>query len=121
MIGRPFGVCSILYRKSLLSSISSVVTNSNRFCAVKIVDGGARSYLMVCVYMPSLIDSSSHLDYLNTIGELQGFIDIQEFDMLLVVGDFMLMLIDRVHLNHFCLTLWMITILLHLTCRIKVR
>ena len=88
LIGRPFGGCSILYRKSLLSSISSVVTNSNRFCAVKIVDGGARSYLMVCVYTPSLIDSSSHLDYLNTIGELQGFIDVQEFDMLLVVGDF---------------------------------
>ena len=43
---------------------------------------------MVCVHMPSLIDSSSHLDYLNTIGELQGFIDVQEFDMFLVVGDF---------------------------------
>ena len=34
LIGRPFGGCSILYRKSLLSSISPVVTNSNGFCAV---------------------------------------------------------------------------------------
>ena len=33
----------------------------------------------------------------------------------------MLILIDRVHLYRFSLTLWMITILLHLTCRIKVR
>ena len=38
--------------------------------------------------MPCFIDSSSHLEYLNSIGELQGFVDVQNFDMLLVAGDF---------------------------------
>ena len=38
--------------------------------------------------MPTFVDSSSHLEYLNTLGELQGFIDAQQFDMLIIVGDF---------------------------------
>ena len=38
--------------------------------------------------MPAFVDSSSHLEYLNTLGELQGFIDAQQFDMLIIVGDF---------------------------------
>ena len=36
--------------------------------------------------MPGFVDSSSYLEYMNTIGELQGFIDSQQFDVLLVVG-----------------------------------
>ena len=87
LVGRPFGGCSILYRKSLLSSVSPVVTCSSRFCAVKIVDSNAISYLVVCVYMPGYINSSSHLDYLNTIGELQGFLDVQNY-VLIIIGDF---------------------------------
>ena len=39
-------------------------------------------YLAVCVYMPGFVDSSSYLEYMNTIGELQGFIDSQQFDVL---------------------------------------
>ena len=68
LVGRPFGGCSILYRKSLLSSVSPVVTCSSRFYTVKIVASNAISYLAVCVCMPGYINSSSHLDYLNTIG-----------------------------------------------------
>ena len=82
LVGRPFGGCSIIYRKSLLSSVSPIATGSNRFCAVEFRDSGAVSYLVVCVYMPVFVDSSSHLEYLNTLGELQGFIDAQQFDMI---------------------------------------
>ena len=32
--GRPYGGCSILYRKSLSSSVAPLYTHSNRFCAV---------------------------------------------------------------------------------------
>ena len=74
--------------KSLLSSVSPIATGYNRFCAVEFRDSGAVSYLVVCVYMPAFVDSSSHLGYLNTLGELQGFIDAQQFHMLIIVGDF---------------------------------
>ena len=50
LVGRPFGGCSIIYRKSLLSSVSPIETGSNRFCAVEFRDSGAVSYLVVCVY-----------------------------------------------------------------------
>ena len=50
IVGRPFGGCSIMYRKSLLYSICPIVTGSNCFCALKICDSGAVSYLfVVCV------------------------------------------------------------------------
>ena len=71
----------------MLSSVSPIATGSNRFCAVEFRDSGAVSYLVVCVYMPAFVDSSSHMEYLNTVGELQGFIDAQQFDMLIIVGD----------------------------------
>ena len=80
----------LLFTVSLcfLYSVSPIATGSNRFCAVEFRDSGAVSYLVVCVYMPAFVDSSSHLEYLNTLGELQGFIDAQQFDMLIIVGDF---------------------------------
>ena len=43
--GRPFGGCSILYRKSLASFIYPVMSCSNRFCGVKFVDSSGLSCL----------------------------------------------------------------------------
>ena len=54
--GRPFGGCSILYRKSLASCIVPLVSCSNRFCAVKFC--ADVSMLLICVYMPSSSCSS---------------------------------------------------------------
>ena len=36
LVGRPFGGCSILYRKHLATCITSLDTCSDRFCAIKI-------------------------------------------------------------------------------------
>ena len=50
--GRPFGGCSILYRKCLSLTISRLPTSSNRYCAIKVRTSDGKSYLMFCVYMP---------------------------------------------------------------------
>ena len=56
--GRPYGGCSILYRKSLSSSITPLYTHSNRFCAVKLCELSGSSVLLVNVYLPSEGDVS---------------------------------------------------------------
>ena len=48
--GRPYGGCSILYRKSLSSCISPLYSCSDRFCGVRLSDSSGLSYLLVCVY-----------------------------------------------------------------------
>ncbi len=53
LCGRPYGGCAILYRQSLFSSITPLLCNSNRFCAVKLHDSCGVSVLVVCVYMPA--------------------------------------------------------------------
>lgn len=36
--GRPYGGCSILYRKSLSSCVTPLDTHSDRFCGIKLCD-----------------------------------------------------------------------------------
>ena len=86
--GRPYGGCSILYRKSLSSCISPVYSCSDRFCGVRLSDSSGLSYLLVCVYMPTYYDSDSCCLYLNTLGELEGFIASHSCDVNIIVGDF---------------------------------
>ena len=68
-VGRPFGGCAILYRKSLSLCISPLSPSSNRFCAIKCcaVLSDGFSFLMFSVYMPYGNQASS---YLNTLGEI---------------------------------------------------
>ena len=86
--GRPCGGCSILYRKSLSLSVTPLHSCSNRFCGLKICDSSGVSYLLICVYMPSDCGSASYSEYLNTLGELEGFIFSHSCDVNIVVGDF---------------------------------
>ena len=75
LAGRPFGGCAILYRKSLSSCVTHFTFSLNRFCAVKLCD---LSVLLISVYMPSDNTPTSFVNYLNTLGELEGFIDSQQ-------------------------------------------
>ena len=85
--GRPYGGCSILYRKSLSSCITPLDTFSDRFCSVKLCDSSGLSYLLVCAYMPSDSGQSSFGDYMTTLGEMEGFIESHKCDVVIVVGD----------------------------------
>ena len=78
LCGRPYGGCSILYRKSFSSCITPLVTCSDRFCAIKILDSTGLSLLMVSLYMPSECTPSAFNEYLNTLGELEGFLESQQ-------------------------------------------
>jgi hypothetical protein len=65
--GRPYGGCSILYRKSLSSSVTPLYTHSNRFCAVKWCELSGSSVLLVNVYLPSEGDVSCFSNLLFVI------------------------------------------------------
>ena len=44
--------------------------------------------LLICVYMPSSSSSSLFNEYLNTLGELDGFIHSNQSDVVVIAGDF---------------------------------
>ena len=84
LIGRPYGGCSILYRKSLSLCVTPLHTCSNRFCSIKLCDISGSSILL----LPSKSVASSFSEYLNTLGELEGFIESQQCDYTLNAGYF---------------------------------
>ena len=86
--GRPFGGCSILYRKCLSLAISRLPTSSNLFCAITVRTSDGKSYLMFCVYMPYDRHPSSFTDYFNTLGEIHGLIDANPNSGIFLIGDF---------------------------------
>ena len=88
LTGRPFGGCSILYRKTLLPCVTPLSTHSKRFCAIRMSDPSGSSTLLICVYLPSKSITSCYNEYINTLGEIEGFVGSQEYDHIVVAGDF---------------------------------
>ena len=89
LLGRPFGGCAILYRRSLQAHISRLDSPSKRFCSAILRDHSGSSVLLICVYLPANYGSpGSYNDYLIALGELEGYIDRHNFDHLLIAGDF---------------------------------
>ena len=89
LIGRPYGGCAILYRRSLLFCTSHVNSTSKRFCSILLHDNLGATTLIVCVYLPfndgSILSSN---EFLITLGELEGFIDRHSPDNVIIAGDF---------------------------------
>ena len=75
LVCRPYGGCSILYRKSLSPFTSPLDSYSDHFCAVKPCNSNSFSFLLICVYMPNEHHQSSITDYLDVLREIQGFIE----------------------------------------------
>ncbi len=60
-------------------------TISKRFCAIRLSDQSGCILLIICVYLPTDYGtSSSHDDFLFVLGELEGFINSESFDSLLI-------------------------------------
>ena len=77
------------FRKSFSSLISVCHVSSRRFCALRFTIPDCLTLLLICVYLP--FDNglySGHFELQETLDQLEGFIDSQDYDMLAVVGDF---------------------------------
>ena len=92
LCGRPYGGCTILYGKTYALYITPISSCSQRFCGVKVLDSSGLSHLLISLYMPAACQSS-FVDYLNTLGELQGFLESQQCDVNILVADFNVVLI----------------------------
>ena len=88
LCGRPYSGCTILYRKSYAPCITPISSCSQRFCGVKVLNSSGLSHLLISLYMPAACHTSSFVDYLNTLGELQGFLESQQCDVNILVSDF---------------------------------
>ena len=82
--GHSYGGHAILFRKSLIGSISVVSTNSKWFCAITVIGSNWPHFTYyLCIYLPTDYGtSSSHDEFLFVLGELEGQ------DSLLIAGDF---------------------------------
>ena len=84
--GRPFGGCAIFFHKSFSSLISVCHVSSS---ALRFTMPDCLTLLLVCANLP--FDNglySGHFEFQETLDQLEGFIDSQDYDMLAVVGDF---------------------------------
>ena len=94
LVGRPFGGCGILYRKSLSPVIRRIFTSSQRLCTISLtlhnsLDNSPFAILFVCVYLPTDYSNvASHTAFPESIGELDGIISAENFDNIIIVGDF---------------------------------
>ena len=94
LVGRPFGGCGILYRKSLSPVIRRIFTSSQRLCAISLtlhnsLDNSPFAILFVCVYLPTDYSNvASHTAFAESIGELDGIISAENFDNIIIAGDF---------------------------------
>ena len=88
LLGRPFGGCGIIYRKSLSAKVSPLPCYSKRFCAVSLsIDD--KSLLCICVYLPTNYhDSQSHDEFLFALTEIEDSWTLVLFDHVIIAGDF---------------------------------
>ena len=70
--GRPFGDCTIPFRKSIISSVSMLQTNAKHFSAVPLSDQSGSSILLICVYLLTAYASTSTTDFLLFLGEIEA-------------------------------------------------
>ena len=91
----PYGGCGFLYHKSLAPFVTRVQCNSKCFCALSLALCGPcgdciLSTLPINVYLPTDYGTSdSNNAFLESLGELDGFISMQssvEILMLIFVG-----------------------------------
>ena len=89
-------VACILYRKSLSPLIHRIFTSSQCLCAISLtlhnfLDNSPFFIviLFVCVYLPTdYSTAASHSAFAESLCELEGIISAENFDNIIIVGDF---------------------------------
>lgn len=93
LLGRPYGGCAILCRKTFSSSLHMVNSCSKRFCAVTLssinpVTNCTFNTLIINAYLPTDYGTpDSNNAYIEAVTELDGFLLSQSYDNLLICGD----------------------------------
>jgi len=99
LFGRPYGGCTIFFRKSLSHSILRLKSCSTRFCALllKLLNSSNQqivTILLVNVYLPTNYGSDeSTTTFRETIAELEGFLLTQMYDYVIIAGVLTLILL----------------------------
>ena len=87
-IGRPFGGCLILYKRTIKLPIYPINTSSDRICAAKI-DTESVKILLISIYMPCTDNSTdSCSQYDDVLAELSAVIQIYDDFNIIIGGDF---------------------------------
>ena len=86
--GRPFGGCSIVYRKSLPMQVTPVVSSLNTICAVKLIIDKSK-FLMLSVYMPVNDGSNANItEFEDVMNEITSILRSHDDFAILIGGDF---------------------------------
>ena len=94
LVGRPFGGCGILIRKSLASNVRRLRNCSKRFCAIILtltnpITNSSFNTLLLSVYLPTDYGTSdSRNSFSESLAELEGFVSSHPYDNLIICGDF---------------------------------
>ena len=94
LVGRPYGGCGILLRKSLSSCVHRLNSHSKRFCAIALtftnsVSNSPFNTLLINVYLSTDYSTpESNNSFLETLAELEGFISSYSYDNLILCGNF---------------------------------
>jgi exonuclease III len=88
LIGRPYGGTAILFRKTLIGSISFIETNESRLTAV-LLSASIGPVLVICVYMPTDYgtDESSE-NYISICSKIEALYAESDAVHMIVGGDF---------------------------------
>ena len=85
--GRPYGGCSILWKKNLVACVSPISTVSKRLCAIMIMMNNV-SFLLCNVYMPTGTSASSMEEYRSVLNEIKSIILNNNCIYVIIGGDF---------------------------------
>lgn len=84
--GRPHGGVALLWRKSILGSVSVIECKSVRLVAIKVMQQ-ERSFLIFSVYMP--VDLQENLiEFTSVLSEVNAIIETNNVDSVFILGDF---------------------------------
>ena len=85
--GRPYGGCSILWKKNLVACVSPISTVSKRLCAIMIMMNNV-SLLLCNVYMPTGTSASSMEEYRSVLNKIKSIILNNNCIYVIIGGDF---------------------------------
>ena len=89
LMGRPYGGCAILFRKSLNWYVEIIDTESRRICACICKDPSGMKMLLCNLYLPCDVSSGTAAsEFCSTIDEVSSIIaEHSDIDFVIVGGD----------------------------------